>query len=202
MEGGDNLCGTWDAGAMLASGSADGVVKVWDASSGRLNLSVRAIPPAERTPEQGAIVRGVAGLAFSPCGSMLLVVGQDSILRDWVHSEAIVKVAVSRVHSEAIVKVAASRCGTMLLTVGDDGRALLLSSPAPPWTLATGLSGDASGPPQLRRLLLGSRGGVSAAAFSPDSRFLAIPDQQLERVTAAAFSPDSRFLAISDEYQV
>ena len=85
MGGGDNLCGTWDAGAMLASGSADGVVKVfrpalictlldlasdiflyfavprlqeqsihaptalprqvWDVASGRLKLSVRAIPP-------------------------------------------------------------------------------------------------------------------------------------------------------------
>ena len=31
--------------------------------------------------EQGALVRGVAGVAFSPCGGALLVVGQDSIVR-------------------------------------------------------------------------------------------------------------------------
>ena len=44
----------------------------------------------------------------------------------------------SRVHAEAVVKVAASRCGEMLLTIGDDGRALLLSSPKAPTRLSTG----------------------------------------------------------------
>jgi WD40 repeat protein len=58
-------------GATIATGHADGTVRLWDAASGIQELSL------------GATSGQVTSLAFSPDGRMLATNGGDGIVRIW-----------------------------------------------------------------------------------------------------------------------
>lgn len=118
-------------GARIASGSEDGVVRVWEAASGRELVTMRG--------HEGA----VRSLAFAPDGARLFTGGVDRTARLWdpVTGEPL---AVLHAHRYAVTGAAWSPDGRSIATIGTgsgpihlwpadaDHDPSLLESPAPP----------------------------------------------------------------------
>jgi WD40 repeat protein/transcriptional regulator with XRE-family HTH domain len=134
--------------------SADGVLRVWNAGTGRLVSS--PLP---------ATLYGVNGVAFSPDGTLLATADADGTARLWnpvTGQEVRAPLAVDTGTGGGVNGVAFSRDGTLLATADADGTVRL-------WNPATG---QAIGTPLAAHIGY----AVNGVAFSPDGKLLAAAD--------------------------
>jgi eukaryotic-like serine/threonine-protein kinase len=132
-------------GRRLASGSTVGVIKLWDADTGRETLAFHHAD-------------GILGLAFSPDGRRLAAAGVNNIVKVWdltTRNEAL----VLRGHKDTVASVAFSPDGWRLASGGGDGAVKLWDATAA--AEAVVLSGPFGG-------------GQNDLAFDPDGRKLAV----------------------------
>jgi len=130
-------------GRLCLSGSADKMLRLWDASTGQC---LRTFKP------YGTKVRSVA---FSPSGRFCLSGSDDNTLRLWnVLTSRCVRTFEG--HTEPVNSVACSLDGRFCLSAGSGDKTLRL------WDASTGW---------CVRTFEGHAAGVSSVAFSPDGRF-------------------------------
>lgn len=194
-------------GHMVATGDADGTVRLWNPAHPQALLHAL-------NGHSGAIT----GVMFSRNGQWIVTASEDGTVRIWsaAHPLRSAPIVFSG-HSGAIKALAISPDSRWLATAGADGTARL-------WDL------KATDPPVAPVVLATSAGPFTAATFSPTGRWLAIaslggnvvrlwdmkapePAHAMHRMThrdqvgedalnAIAFSPDERRLAIAFGYTV
>ena len=136
------------AGRRLATGAADGAVRVFSEAGDRAAVSA--------TGHAGS----VWAAAFSPDGRLLATASADGTVR--IHeAETAAEVATLEPHAGPAYAAAFAPDGSLLATAGRDGTARL-------WE---------TGSWQQRAVLAGHAGTVYAAAFSPDGGLLATGDR-------------------------
>jgi WD40 repeat protein/serine/threonine protein kinase len=215
-------------GAVIASGSTDGTVKLWDGvtgeflatlphgasvgcvdfsadgellASGSEDGSVR-LWDVGRRHQRAVLVShegAVRAVAFSPDGSTLVSVGQRGALCQW--DPVLARQQALSHRSTDLLCVAFSPDGSALATGGADGSIVL-------WEVG-GL--------RERAILPDARGPVGSLAFSPDGKLLAsaaaggvaLWDVAARRVSAplawegearsVAFAPDGKTLVVSGQ---
>jgi WD40 repeat protein/serine/threonine protein kinase len=181
-------------GKRIASGSQDGVIKLWDASSGQELYSFRA---------HASHVRSVV---FSPDGLRLASGSFDRTVKVWnVRADQLLPVW-EKSTSEKVLSVAFSPDGQSLASGGGDGRDG--SEELKLWDAAAG---------EIIWARQGPNRGIWKLAFHPDGHFLAWKTQdgyvtvwdletRRERLSLGpcegtgllAFSPDGRLLAFTE----
>jgi type VI secretion system protein ImpC len=183
-------------GRILASGSFDETVKLWDWATGRLLRTLRghkgvAESSRDRTP-------GVNSVAFAPDGKTLASGGLDGTIKLWSVADG-KELATLRGHAGRVLSVAFAPDGLTLASASDDLTAKL-------WDVAT----------RSKRISLrGHAKTVECGAFTPDGKALAtgswdgtvklweVASGQLlatirgrkSEVLAVAFAPDGKTLA-------
>jgi WD40 repeat protein len=180
------------SGGLLAAGTVNGEVWLWDASSGI---------PVHICKGHTAWVRSVA---FSPDGQLLASGSEDQTIRLWKVSTG-QSLKTLQGHTDRVRSVAFSPDG-QLLASGSDDQAVRL------WEVSTG---------QSLKTLQGHTDRVRSVAFSPDGQLLASGSddcsvglwevstgQRLKTlrghsnwVWSVAFSPDGQLLASGSEDQ-
>jgi WD40 repeat protein len=170
-------------GRLVASGSWDKTVKLWDAVTGALMRSL-------------AHVDNVGSLAFSPDGRQILSGSADNTVRLWDAATGKL-VRTFEAHTAPIESVAFSPDGRQVVGAG------MWATTAKLWDTATG---------KLVHTLEGHSGAVLSVAFSPDGRqvlsgggdntvrlwntatgmLVRTLAGHSERVASVAFSPDGR----------
>lgn len=181
-------------GARLAGAGWDGAVRVWDAASGQLQLTLEE--------HQGA----VGAVAFSPDGHRLATASEDGTARVFAVDSGALLLGLEG-HAGPVTDLAFSPDGALLATSSVDGAVIL-------WDLASGAE---------RARLDAGDGPLDSVVFSPDGERLAAAGQQrrgdirlvrlwdiasgevaaeLEGhfglIFGLAYSPDGRRLASSD----
>jgi Tol biopolymer transport system component len=131
-------------GKRLASASADGTVKVWDATSDQAALTLRGHP--------GQLLC----VAFSPDGKHLASAGTDKTVKVWDAASGQVALTLKG-HTGGVVSVAFSPDGKRLASGGVDRTVKV-------WDATSG---------QEALILQGHTGTVDSVAFSPDGKRLA-----------------------------
>jgi WD40 repeat protein len=131
-------------GVMLASGSDDNTVKLWDVKAGRLIDTLEG----HRW--------GVTSVAFSPDGSILASGGGDITVKLWDVKDSKL-IATLEGHKDDVRSVAFSRDGAMLASGSMDNTVKL-------WDVKNR---------KLIATLDGHTGGVNSVAFSPEGLMLA-----------------------------
>ncbi|MBG0564638.1 nSTAND1 domain-containing NTPase [Actinoplanes aureus] len=131
-------------GRLLASGSVDGSVRLWDVGARRESAILTA--HTDR----------VYGLAFSPDGRVLASAGDDRVVRLW-DVAARRQIAVLAGHRDRARRVAFTSDGRSLASADVAGTVLI-------WDLATR---------RARHTLAGHTGWVRGVAFAPDGSRLA-----------------------------
>jgi tetratricopeptide (TPR) repeat protein len=177
-------------GSLLASGSYDKTVRLWEIDTGR---EMRCLE---------GHTGYVYGVVFSPDGSLLASGSYDTTVRLW-EVETGREVCLLKGHTGYVYGVAFSPDGSLLASASGDNTVRL-------WEVETG---------RAWRRLEGHTGYVSSVAFSPDGSLLASASQdntvrlweidtgrevhRLERHTGSvgsvAFSPDGVLLASGSE---
>jgi len=186
---------SWDGlaispdGALLAASAMQGIVEVWNLSTGREVVSFQAHSQAAN------------GLAFSPDGRVLASSSMDRTVRLWNPTTGRAK-GVLRGHMNGVWDVAFSPDGRILASASEDRTVRL-------WDVATG---------QVKRTLNGHANVVRDIAFSPDGSTVASAsfdhtvrlwdvEEGQERAVlkghkrwldCVAFSPDGTILASGD----
>jgi WD40 repeat protein len=183
-------------GRLLASGSDDKTIKLWDVASGR---EVRTL---------SGHTSWVNSVAFSPDGRLLASGSSDQTIKLWdVASGREVRTLTG--HISPVESVAFSPDGRLLASGScgryESGRGCVQGE-IKLWDVASG---------SLVRTLSGHTGGVRSVAFSPDGRLLASGSKDTtiklwevasgrevrtlsghtDWVLSVAFSPDGRLLA-------
>ncbi|WP_374776437.1 trypsin-like peptidase domain-containing protein [Streptomyces sp. NBC_01310] len=177
-------------GTTLATASADGTVRLWDASTGK-NLTTLTGPTSQ-----------VLSVALSSDGKTLATAGADNQARLWKvaaitagsDSSSLAEITLTG-HTDQVRSVAFSPDGNTLATAGADRTARL-------WDVSTGKN---------RTTLTGHTNQVNAVAFSHDGKLATgsldltarLWDVALDKtlighvntVRSAAFSPDGNTLA-------
>jgi len=134
-------------GALVASASEDGTVRLWDIASGAT----------------GRILEGhegsVTAVAFSPDGSRIASAGDDMTVKLWDVATGKFRKSLGGLegHQRGVTAVAFSPDGLLLASTSNDNTVKL-------WNVLAGT---------LRRTLKGHQAPVTAVAFSPDGSLLA-----------------------------
>jgi WD40 repeat protein len=131
-------------GRRLASGSSDGIIRLWETNSGALLRALEGHTSA------------VGSVAWSPDGSTLASCSQDKTIRLWEAASGTL-LHTLKGHSKEVSSVAWSPDGSTLASCSDD-RTIRL------WEAASGT---------LLRTLKGHTEQVYSVAWSPDGRTLA-----------------------------
>ncbi|HKX27544.1 MAG TPA: caspase family protein [Blastocatellia bacterium] len=176
-------------GKMLASGSGDKTIRLWEMSTGRLIRSFAG---------HGDVIRCVA---FSPDGKTLASGSADSTIKLW-QVETGKQVRLFNGHTRAVYSVAFSPDGKLLASTGEDGNESSLRL----WEVSTGR--------QIRAFEERNQ-WVTSVAFSPDGKMLASGSNEYviklwevstgnlirtfaehrNTIYSVAFSPDGKTLA-------
>jgi WD40 repeat protein len=173
-------------GSRIASASADGTVRIWDANTGR----------------EGLVLEGhadsVNGVTFSPDGTRIASASADNTVRVWDAGTGREGLVLEG-HADYVTGVAFSPDGTRIASASSDGTARV-------WDANTGREG---------LVLEGHAGHVTGVAFSPDGSRIASASSDgtarvwdantgqqalvlkghTERVLGVAFSPDGTRIA-------
>ncbi len=177
-------------GRLLASAGSDKAVKVWDAASGQLRLSLSGHE------------RRVNGVAFHPDGRRLATASSDKTVKLWDATSGRLELTFSG-HEKRVNAVAFDGGGRRLATASSDKTVKV-------WDADSGT---------LRFSLLGHEERVNDVAFSPDGRLLASASSDAtvklwdaasaellltlaghgDSVNAVAFSLDGRRLASASD---
>ncbi|MFN8453054.1 MAG: hypothetical protein U0401_00010 [Anaerolineae bacterium] len=179
-------------GKYLATASQDGVVRVWEAISGRLAYTLPYTSP-------------IYNVTFSSDGTQLATASLDGATRIWdVVSK---KIALNLTgNNEAILSLSFNRAGTRLASAGVDGTTRV-------WDSDSG---------QELLTLNDPGGATYGVAFSPDGKHLAttsldgsaklwdaVSGQKVltltistDSVLGVAFSPDGQYLATTGQDQI
>jgi len=179
-------------GKLLASGSHDKTVKIWDMSSGQQIHTLTGHSD------------GVGSVVFSPDGKLLASGSWDNTIRLW-DTRTWNEIRTLRGHTRHVFRVVFSPDGRWLASASDDGTIKL-------WEVGSGCE---------IHTLEGHRGGVTSVRFSPDGQVLASTSKDstvklwnvntgevMRSITACsngvpynyvlgvAFNPDGEFLAV------
>lgn len=156
-------------GAQLATGGADGTVRLWPLAPGSTS---------DLTPVQADVVLPaegqVWGVAYSPDGRLLAAAsrGGTALVFDAATGGEVLRLS----HPQGVLDVAFSPDSTLLATAGEDGVARL-------WRLVPGTTGTPTGAEPAGTFEPGL-GSVWAVAFSPDGATLATASGNLNPGTA------------------
>ena len=172
-------------GKILASGSQDNTIRLWDAATGQ----IKNILTDHRDD--------VNSVAFTPDGSTVMSGSKDKTIRVWDVATGLQKEVLTG-HSASIYSIALSPDGSTLMSGSDDNAIYF-------WDVATG---------ERLEILRESVAGVDDIAFSPDNTIIAselgrdillwdiatgVQKQVLtghtENVNSIVFSPDGGTLA-------
>ncbi|MCL4880440.1 MAG: hypothetical protein KJ064_27560 [Anaerolineae bacterium] len=132
-------------GTLLASGGADGIIRIWDFTTG---TSKAVLQP------QGAARGAITGLAFSPDGEQLVSSDEFGVLRLW-NLTMDTWVGGFQPHNLEITAAAYHPGGNIIATASEN------------WTISLGEY------QKERMLLAGHSNTVNDVAFSPDGALLA-----------------------------
>lgn len=172
-------------GKIVASGSADTTIKLWDVITGQVLKSLCGHTDV------------VWAVAFAPTGKQVASAGQDALIKLW-DCESGQEVMTLQGHKDWVWSLAYAPDGTTLASGSRDCTINI-------WDLTTG---------RLLHTLTGHDALVRAVAFSPDGKFLASGSKDhtiklwdcacwtvcqtftghADWVYTVAFSPDSRYL--------
>jgi hypothetical protein len=142
-------------GKTVATASADGTARLWDADGGMERAALRG---NEREAVGVAFARGRAGETVVTCGA-------DGTVRLWDPAGAVQR-DVLRAHQGEVFAVAASADGTRVASAGLDGRVCL-------WDAGTGELLRRLLPPPREARRRPAAGAMPCVAFSPDGDVLA-----------------------------
>ncbi|MEH2347119.1 MAG: WD40 repeat domain-containing protein [Nostoc sp.] len=131
-------------GKMLASGSDDNTVKLWDTSTGK---EIKTLT---------GHTNSVCGVSFSPDGKMLASGSDDNTVKLWDTSTG-KEIKTLTGHTNSVCGVSFSPDGKMLASGSDDNTVKL-------WDISTG---------KEIRTLTGHTSSVLGVSFSPDGKVLA-----------------------------
>ena len=131
-------------GKILASGSLDNTIRLWDAATGQ----IKNILTDHRDD--------VNSVAFTPDGSTLMSGSKDKTIRVWDVATGLQKQVITG-HSASIYSIALSPDGSTLMSGSDDNAIYF-------WDVATG---------ERLEILRESVTGVDDIAFSPDNTIIA-----------------------------
>ena len=131
-------------GGTVATGSADGTVRLWNVATGQLSSTLTG---------HGRAVRAVA---YSPDGGTLATGSIDRTVKLWDVATGQLQHSFAR-HPQAVLAVAYSRDGGTVATGSADGKARL-------WDVATG---------HLSKVLIAHKQPVHTVAYSPGGGTLA-----------------------------
>src|SRR6266487_439428 len=131
------------AGSLLAAGTMNCEVRIWQISDGTLSVTCQGHTDWVRS------------IAFSPDGSTIVSASEDTMLRIWdVKTGQCLKTLTD--HTKRVYTVAFSPDGKLIASGGEDGTILL-------WDTKTWQS----------KAFAGHNGSVRSVAFSPDGTLLA-----------------------------
>jgi WD40 repeat protein/transcriptional regulator with XRE-family HTH domain len=185
-------------GARVATASADGTAKIWDATTGKELLTMK-----------GSAYGAVLNAIFSPDGKLLATSGADKIARIWDARSGEELLALSG-HSDMVYRIEFSPDASRLATISTDGTAKV-------WDALTGKAlltlnqGDNAVPHWVTFSPDGSRiavantrgsneGWVSIWDVVTGEMLLALPDQNAF-VNSVAFSPDGIHIVTTSDDQ-